>query len=64
MAKFKMPNEAENYHIFDVNGGYLGMVRATGMQELRTSAKSLVKHGGMFIAKATAGRILQIRIEK
>ena len=64
MAKFKMPNEAENYRIFDVNGGYLGMVRATGMQELRANAKKLVKHGGMFIAKASAGRILQIRIEK
>ena len=46
---------AENYRIFDMNGGYLGKVRASGMQELRASAKTLVKNGGMFIAKSRTG---------
>ena len=46
---------AENYRIFDMNGGYLGTVRASGKQELRTSAKALVKNGGMFIVKSRAG---------
>lgn len=46
---------AENYRIFDMNGGYLGKVRASGMQELRASAKALVKNGGTFIAKSRTG---------
>ena len=46
---------AESYRIFDMNGNYLGMVRASRMQELRASAKTLVKNGGMFIAKSRAG---------
>ena len=46
---------AENYRIFDMNGGYLGTVRASGKQELRASAKALVKNGGMFIVKSRAG---------
>jgi hypothetical protein len=38
-----------------MNGNYRGMVRASGMQELRASAKALVKTGGMFIVKSRAG---------
>jgi hypothetical protein len=38
-----------------MNGNYLGTVRASGMQELRASAKTLVKTGGTFIAKSRAG---------
>jgi hypothetical protein len=41
--------------MFDMNGNYLGAVRASGMQELRASAKALVKTGGTFIAKSRAG---------
>ena len=59
IAKFNAPTKAENYRIFDMNGGYLGIVRATGMQELRASAKALVKHGGVFIAKTNAGKTLR-----
>ena len=59
IAKFNAPTKAENYRIFDMNGSYLGMVRATGMQELRTSTKALVKHKGVFIAKTSAGKTLR-----
>ena len=45
----------ESYRIFDMNGNYLGKVRASGLQELRASAKALVKTGGTFIAKSRAG---------
>ena len=64
IAKFKAPAAAENYRIFDMNGNYLGMVRATGMQELRANAKSLVKIGGAYIAKPSAGKILRIQVAK
>ena len=64
IAKFKAPAAAENYRIFDVNGVYVGMVRASGMQELRSNAKSLVKIGGAYIAKPSAGKILRIQVAK
>ena len=64
IVKFKAPAAAENYRIFDMNGNYLGMVRATGMQELRANAKSLVKIGGAYIAKPSAGKILRIQVAK
>ena len=64
VAKFKAPTEAENYRIFDMNGGYIGMVRAAGTQELRSSTKALIKHGGAFIAKTAAGKTLRLKIAK
>lgn len=64
IAKFKAPVAAENYRIFDVNGVYVGMVRAAGMQELRSNVASLVKHGGVYLAKAPAGKILRIQVAK
>ena len=64
IAKFNAPMAAENYRIFDVNGVYVGMVRASGMQELRSNAKSLVKIGGAYIAKPSAGKILRIQVAK
>jgi hypothetical protein len=54
---------AESYRIFDMNGNYLGTVRASGLQELRASAKTLVKTGGTFIAKSRAGSAT-IRVTK
>ena len=59
-----LATEAENYSIFDMNGGYLGMVRAAGMQELRSSTKTLVRHGGLLIAKTAAGKTLRLKIAK
>ena len=53
----------ESYRIFDMNGNYLGTVRASGLQELRASAKTLVKTGGTFIAKSRAGSAT-IRVTK
>jgi hypothetical protein len=43
---------AENYRVFDMNGNYLGKVRASGLQELRASAKTLVKTGGSYYVKS------------
>ena len=55
---------AENYRIFDMNGVYVGMVRAAGMQELRSNAASLVKRGGVYLAKSAAGQTLRLQVAK
>ena len=64
IAKFETLTKTENYRIFDMNGSYLGMVRATGMQELSSSTKALVRHGGLLIAKTAAGKTLRLKIAK
>ena len=62
--RLKMPTEAENYRIFDVNGNSLGVVRAMGMQELRSSTAQLVQRGGVYIAKSVNGRTMRIQVAK
>ena len=62
--RLKMPTEAENYRIFDMNGGFLGMVTATSMPELRSNAANLVKRGGAYLAKSAAGRTMRIQVAK
>ena len=64
IAKFQVPTMAENYRIFDMNGNNLGVVRAAGMQELRSNAASLVKRGGVYLARSLTGKILRIQAPK
>lgn len=63
-ARLNMPTETESYRIFDMNGTYLGVVRATGMPELRANAASLVKRGGAYLAKSMNGRTKLIQVAK
>jgi hypothetical protein len=63
-VRLNMPTEAEDFHIFDMNGTHLGVVRATGKAELRKNAASLVKRGGSYMAKATNGRTMLIQVTK
>ena len=59
-----LATKAENYRIFDMNGGYLGIVQATGLQELHSKTKELVRHGGTFIAKTTDRKTSRLKIAK
>ena len=63
-ASLSLPTEAENYRIFDINGSYLGMVKASNMPELRTNAANLVKRGGAYLAKSMNGRTKLIQVTK
>ncbi len=63
-VRFDMPTEAENYRIFDMNGGFIGMVRASNGQELKNAATGLVRCGGAYLAKSAAGKILRIQVSK
>ncbi len=63
-TRLKMPTEAENYRIFDMNGSFLGMVRAAGLQDLRAHTASLVKRGGVYLAKSANGRVMRLQVTK
>ena len=54
----------QNYRIFDMNGSYLGMVRASGLQELQTVAATLVKRGGAYLARSASGQTRLIQVAK
>ncbi len=62
--RLRLPTEAENYRIFDMNGGFLGMVRAAGLQDLRAHTASLVKCGGAYLAKSANGRVMRLQVTK
>jgi len=55
---------SQDYRIFDMNGVYVGMVRASGMQELRSSAANLVKRGGVYLARSLTGKVLRFQVAK
>ncbi|MBR5411715.1 MAG: carbohydrate-binding protein [Fibrobacter sp.] len=57
-------NTLQDYRIFDMNGGYIGFVRALGMSELRSKAANLVKCGGAYLARSQAGETLRIQVAK
>ncbi|SHK69694.1 protein of unknown function [Fibrobacter sp. UWOV1] len=63
-VRLNMPTEAENFRLFDMNGTYLGVVRATGKAELRKNAANLVKRGGSYMAKSMNGRTMMIQVAK
>ena len=62
--RLRLPTEAENYRIFDMNGGFLGFVRAAGAQELKSNTASLVKRGGVYLAKSANGRVMRLQVTK
>jgi hypothetical protein len=47
--------ETEAFRLFDMNGGYIGIVHANGVGELRSNASRLVKRGGVYLAKSLRG---------
>ena len=51
------------YRVFDVNGGYIGMVEASDMQALRAGTAKLAKRGGIYLAKSSKGKTLKIDVK-
>ena len=51
------------YKVFDVNGGYIGMVEASDMQSLRAGTARLAKRGGIYLAKSSKGKTLKIDVK-
>ena len=51
------------YRIFDLNGANLGTVRAANLQELRAGMTSLVRRGGIYLAKSSKGKTLKIDVK-
>ena len=50
------------YKVFDVNGGYIGMVEASDMQSLRAGTTRLAKRGGIYLAKSASGQTFKLKV--
>jgi O-glycosyl hydrolase len=52
---FRMPTEAENYRVFDVNGMYVGMFEAMTKTDVQNMTKKMARQSGVYFVKAIRG---------
>ncbi len=52
---FRMPTEAENYSVFDVNGVLVGKFQATTKADVQRMTKSVVRQNGIYFVKSLKG---------
>ena len=52
---FRMPTEAENYSVFDVNGVLVGKFQATTKADVQRMTKSVVHQNGIYFVKSLKG---------
>ena len=55
--------ESESYRVFDMNGGYIGNVRAAGMQELHDRTANLVRNSGLYLVRSSSGKTLKVNVK-
>ena len=51
------------FSLFDMNGGYVGVVEASDMASLRAGTARLAKRGGIYLAKSSKGKTLKIDVK-
>ena len=54
-ADFRMPTEAENYSVFDVNGVLVGKFEAVTKADVQRMTKSVVRQNGIYFVKSLKG---------
>ena len=52
---FRLPTEAENYSVFDVNGVLVGKFQATTKADVQRMTKSVVRQNGIYFVKSLKG---------
>ena len=61
---FRMPTEAENYSVFDVNGVLVGKFMATTKADVQRMTKSVVRQNGIYFVKSLGGKSYRISVAK
>jgi O-glycosyl hydrolase len=51
------------FSLFDMNGGYVGMVEASDMQTLRAGVAKLTGRAGVYLAKSAHGKIVKVQVK-
>ena len=63
-ANFRLPTEAENYSVFDVNGVLVGKFQATTKADVQRMTKSVVRQNGIYFVKSLGGKSYRISVAK
>ena len=63
-GNFRMPTEAENYSVFDVNGVLVGKFLATTKADVQRMTKSVVRQNGIYFVKSLGGKSYRISVAK
>ena len=64
-ANFRLPTEAENYSVFDVNGVLVGKFLATTKADVQRMTKSVVRQNGIYFVKSLkSGNAYRISVMK
>ena len=63
-ANFRLPTEAENYSVFDVNGVLVGKFQATTKADVQRMTKSVVRQNGIYFVKSLGGKSYRISVVK
>ncbi len=64
-ANFRLPTEAENYSVFDVNGVLVGKFMATTKADVQRMTKSTVRQNGIYFVKSLkSGNAYRISVTK
>lgn len=63
-ANFRLPTEAENYSVFDVNGVLVGKFMATTKADVQRMTKSVVRQNGIYFVKSLGGKSYRIFVAK
>ena len=51
------------FSLFDMNGGYVGVVEATDMASLRAGVAKLTGRAGVYLAKSARGKIVKVQVK-
>ena len=51
------------FTLFDMNGGYVGIVEASDMQSLRDGVAKLTGRAGVYLAKSARGKIVKVQVK-
>jgi hypothetical protein len=54
-AGLRMPTEAENYSVFDVNGVLVGNFAAVTSADVKNMTQKVVRQGGVYFVKSLKG---------
>lgn len=54
-ANFRLPTEAENYSVFDVNGVLVGKFNAKSSSEVKNMTQNVARQGGVYFVKSLRG---------
>ena len=51
------------FNLFDLNGGYVGVVEASDMASLRAGVAKLTGRAGVYLAKSARGKIVKVQVK-